>query len=187
MKTKVKKDRATLRSSINRGRPKYVEILWYFFKIGFFTTSFPWPSRMKAYLLRLFGARVGVRLCIKPKVNIHMPWRLVVGDYVSIGEEVFILNFEKVEIGTQATISQRAFLCCGNHDFRDSGFVYKNGPIAVSEGAWIGAQTFIGPNVVVGVDTVVAAGSVVFKSLESNAVYRGNPATRSGVRWKELL
>lgn len=183
-RTRVCKDRLRLKAGYSRGKSKPIEAIWYFFKVFFFKSALPWPSSLKVKILKLFGAKIGRGLCIKPCVNIHMPWRLEIGDFVSIGEEVFILNFEKVTIGDQATLSQRAFICCGNHDFRDPRFPYRNAPITISEGAWVGASVFVGPGVQIGVDAVVSAGTVVTYDLAPNRVYRGDPCIEVGVRWK---
>ena len=156
---------------LDRGAGAIKEVCWYLVKMLFFLTAIPYPSSVKRSFLRFFGARVGRGVVIKPRVNIHMPWKLEIGDDVWIGEEVFILNFEKVAIGSNVVISQRAFLCCGNHDFRDPAMPYRNAPITLEDGCWVGANSFIGPGVTVGVDTVVSAGSVVTSSLESNHVY----------------
>ncbi|MBX3257343.1 MAG: WcaF family extracellular polysaccharide biosynthesis acetyltransferase [Chitinophagaceae bacterium] len=165
------------------GRVK--ELCWYLTKMCFFLTTFPFPYRFKAWLLRLYGAKTGKGLIIKPRVNIHMPWKLSIGDNVWIGEEVFILNFEHCTIGNNVCISQRAFLCGGNHDYRDPSMAYRNGPITLEDGSWVGAGCFVGPGVEVGVDTVISAGSVLTKSAAHNSIYRGNPAQRVGNRWKE--
>jgi putative colanic acid biosynthesis acetyltransferase WcaF len=113
-----------------------------------------------------------------------MPWRLEVGDNVWIGEEAYILNFENVRIGSNACISQRSFICTGNHDYRDPAMSYRNKPIIIEDGAWIGAQAFIAPGLTVGMDCVITAGSVLMKSAESGLIYMGNPAVSSGVRWR---
>lgn len=168
---------------LNRGVNKITEATWYVVKILFFLTAVPFPQKLKALLLRLFGAKIGKNIVIKPRVNIHMPWKLEIGDYVWIGEEVFILNFEQVKIGRNACISQRAFLCGGNHHYRDPAFSYRNGPIIVEDGAWVGACCFVGPNVTIGVDTVVTAASVVTTNLNANSIYKGNPAVFVKMRW----
>ena len=112
-----------------------------------------------------------------------MPWKLEIGDYTWIGEEVFILNFELVKIGTNVCISQRAFLCGGNHDYTSPDFRYRNAPITVESGVWIGACCFVGPGVSIGADTVISAGSVVTKSLDANYIYKGNPPQVIKTRW----
>ncbi len=145
---------------LDRGRPKAVEAVWYLVKCAFILSALPWPSRLKVALLRAFGAKIGKGVVIKPRVNVHFPWKLVVGDHVWIGEEVFILNFEPVTIGSHVCISQRAFLCTGNHDYKDPAFSYRNAPISVGDGAWIGACVFVAPGAEVAEGEVVKAGAV---------------------------
>lgn len=168
-----------------RGKSACFEALWYLTKCVFFLSPLPWPAKWKCALLRGFGATVGEGVNIKPRVNIHFPWKLELGDHVWLGEEVFILNFEQVKIGAHSCVSQRAFLCGGNHDFRDPAFSYRNAPITLGPGVWIGAQAFVGPGVEIGDESVVAAGAVVTRSVPPNRIHRGNPATDCGARWKE--
>lgn len=106
------------------------------------------------------------------------------GDFSWIGEEVFILNFEPVTIGTHCCISQRAFLCTGNHDYRQADFPYRNQPITVEDGAWVGAQVFVAPGVAIRSEAVITAGSVVTKSQPARMVCGGNPCSPTKPRWK---
>ena len=181
--SKVKLNEFDPSKGLNRGVSKFKETVWYLFKVLFFLTPIPYPQKFKVFLLRSFGGKIGKGIVIKPRVNIHMPWKLELADYVWLGEEVFILNFEPVKIGKNVCISQRAFLCGGNHNYHDPAFSYRNGPITIEEGAWIGAGCFIGPNVTIGVDTVVSAQSVVTTRLKPNSVYRGNPLEFVKNRW----
>lgn len=161
-----------------------MEAVWYLLKCVFFLSALPWPSGLRTALLRAFGAKVGSGVVIKPRVNVHFPWKLEIGDHAWIGEEVFILNFEPVRIGAHCCVSQRVFLCTGNHDFRDTSFSYRNAPITLGDGVWVGASAFVGPGVEIGAETVVAAGAVVTRRLPPNAVCSGNPAADRGTRWK---
>ena len=170
--------------NLDRGRGFYFEALWYFVKIVFFLSPLPWPSSLKSFFLRRFGAKIGVGVVLKPRINIHFPWRLEIGDHSWIGEEVFILNFAGVQIGGNACISQRSFLCTGNHDFRDERFSFRCAPISIGDGAWVGASVFVGPGVVIGEESVVTAGSIVLKSLPAGMVCSGNPALPRSPRWK---
>lgn len=170
-------------AGFDRGAGTLKEALWYITKVVFFLSALPYPNFLKIKLLKLFGARVGDGVIIKPRVNIHFPWRLLIGNNVWIGEEAYILNFEKVSIGNNVCISQRAFLCGGNHDYKDPEMSYRNGTITVQDGAWIGACCFIGPGITIGYDTVVSAASVVTSSLDSNYIVKGNPAVFVKYRW----
>lgn len=167
----------------DRGAGKLKEISWYLVKMVFFLSAFPFPGSIKTALLKLFGAKVGRGVNIKPRVNIHFPWKLEIGNDVWIGEEVFILNFEHTVIGNNACISQRAFLCGGNHDFKQSAMPYRNGKITLMDGAWVGASCFVGPGVTIGTDSVITAGSIVTATVAGNGIYRGNPAVFVKHRW----
>lgn len=168
----------------DRGASKAKEVCWYLFKMIFFLSSFPYPNALKRFILRCFGAKIGDGVIIKPRVNVHFPWKLYVGNDVWIGEEASLLNFEDLKIGSNVCISQRAYLCGGNHDYRAPSMPYRNGPITLEDGCWVGACCFVGPGVVIGTDTVVSAGSVVTSNLNENAIYKGNPAVFIKDRWR---
>lgn len=185
--TRMRLDLFDATRNLDRGRPAWFEAVWYLVKIVFFLSPLPWPSSLKRALLRAFGAKIGPGVVIKPRVNIHFPWRLEVGAHSWIGEEVFILNLEAVQIGNHACISQRAFLCTGNHDFRDERFSFTSAAIYVGDGAWVGAAVFVAPGVVIGEEAVVTAGSVVLKSLPAGMVCSGNPALPGPPRWKNSV
>lgn len=169
---------------LDRGRSKPTEAVWYLIKCFFFLSPLPWPSGLKVKLLTLFGASIGKGVVIKPRVNIHFPWRLSIGNHSWLGEEVFILNLESVKIGSHSCISQRAFLCTGNHDYRDPRFSYRNKPISIGSGVWVGANVFICPGIEMSDDSIATAGSVITKSVPENTIVSGNPATPVGERWK---
>ena len=82
-----------------------------------------------------------------------------------------------ITLGSHVCISQRAFLCTGNHDYTSPAFDLITKPITVEDGAWIGAGAFVGPGVTVGTHAVLTAGSVATKDLEAYGIYRGNPGT----------
>ena len=182
-KSKVDLSEFDNKIGLDRGASKGVEILWYLIKTFFFLTAIPYPSKFKVWILRCFGAKIGRGVVIKPRINIHFPWKLKIGNNVWIGEEVFLLNFESLIIGNNVCISQRAFLCGGNHDYHITSMPYRNGTITLEDGCWVGAGCFIGPNVVIGIDTVISAASVVTKSLLENGIYRGNPIQFVKNRW----
>lgn len=142
----------------------------------------PW-SAPKASLLRLFGARVGRGVVIKPRVNIKYPWRLEVGSHVWIGEGVWIDNLSSVRLGDNVCVSQGAYLLTGNHDYRDPRFGLDTRPITIEREVWIGARAIVCPGVTVGRGCVLKAGSVVSQDTEPTWVYGGAPAQKQRARW----
>ena len=111
-------------------------------------------------LLRLFGARIGPGAVIKPGVKVKLPWRLVVGAYAWIGEDVWIDNLAEVCIGANASVSQGAYLCTGNHDWSSPTFDLRIAPIAIGDGAWVAARGVVGPGVTLGRNAILALGTV---------------------------
>ena len=151
-------------------------MLWFFINYYVFNSAFPWPYKVKSFLLKMFGARVGKRLVIKPKVRIKNPWRLSLGDNCWIGESVWIDNLVQVDIGDNVSISQGAMLLTGNHDYTLSSFPYRLGEIVIEEGSWIGAQSTVCPGVTCRSHSILTVNSVATKDLVAWSINAGNPA-----------
>ena len=150
--------------------------LWYYTNVLFFLN--PWNpfSSLKVFLLKLYGAKIGKGVVIKPSVNIKYPWRLVIGNYTWIGEKVWIDNLANVEIGNNVSISQGAMLLCGNHNYKKPTFDLITGEIKLEEGVWIGAQSIVTPGTTCKSHSILAVNSVATKDLEAYTIYQGNPA-----------
>lgn len=160
----------------DKGKGKLIQLVWIFFNALFLKNSWFVFMRFKVFLLRLFGAKIGHGIVIKPNVNIKFPWKLVMGDDVWIGEGVWIDNLDKVTIGNNVCISQGALLLTGNHNYKSASFDYRNEPIVIENGVWIGAKSVVCPGVICENESILTVGSVATKSLNSFGIYQGNPA-----------
>ncbi|MFO0944505.1 MAG: putative colanic acid biosynthesis acetyltransferase [Planctomycetota bacterium] len=158
-----------------RGASKATELAWLLVRKWFFENSVLPINKPRRALLARFGAKIGVGAVIKPRVRIHLPWRLTMGDHVWLGEESYILNLAPVTIGNNVCISQRAFLCTGSHDWSDPAFRLLTKPITIEDGAWVSADVFVGPGVTIGRNAVATAGSVVLHDLPPQMICSGNP------------
>jgi len=127
-------------------------------------------------LLQLFGAQVGRAVHIYPSAQIYLPWNLSLGDEASIGEWALIYNLGPVRIGNQATISHRAHLCAGTHDYRDPALPLLRLGIDIGAQAWICADAFVGPGRTVGEGAIVGAAAVVVRDVPPWQIVGGNPA-----------
>ncbi len=154
----------------------FKKTLWYFTNMVIFKTMLPFPSSVKVKLLRLFGAKVGQGVLIKPNVNIKYPWFLEIGSDIWIGEGVWIDNLAKVTIGSNVVLSQGAYLLTGSHDYKKETFDLMLGEIILEEGVWIGAKAVVCPGVTCSGHSVLAVGSVAIKDLDAYGIYQGNPA-----------
>jgi len=151
-------------------------LLWFFVNAIFFASSLNPICSLKVWLLRLFGAKVGKGVVIKPSVNIKYPWRLEIGNHVWIGENTWIDNLDNITIGNNACISQGAMLLTGSHNYKLDSFDLMTGPIVLEEGAWVGAQAVVCPNITCKSHSILAVGSVATQNLEAYTIYQGNPA-----------
>ena len=153
-------------------------ICWYFFNILFISNPLIPISAIKVFILRMFGAKMGIGIMIKPFVMIKYPWLLEIGNNVWIGEKVWIDNLAKIKIGNNVCISQGAMLLCGNHNYKKTSFDLIIGEIVLEDGSWVGARSIVCPNVTMHSHSILAVGSVANQNLNAYGVYQGNPAVK---------
>ncbi|MFH1005222.1 MAG: WcaF family extracellular polysaccharide biosynthesis acetyltransferase [Bacteroidota bacterium] len=161
----------------NTGASWFTRATWYCVNICFVNSYFHFYS-FKFFLLRMFGARIGKNVIIKPKVNIKYPWNIEVGDNVWIGENVWLDSLGKIKIGANVCLSQGAMLICGNHNYKKKSFDLIVGNIILEDGVWIGAGALVCGGVICKSHAVLTAGSVATDALEPFSIYQGNPAIK---------
>src|SRR5271170_6488234 len=98
-------------------------------------------------------------------------------DFSCVADEVDCYNVAAIELGEQAIVSQKSFLCTASHDYQSVSFELVVGPIIVGARAWVAADAFVGPGVRIGEGAVLGARGCAFKDLDPWMVYSGNPAT----------
>lgn len=157
-------------------RQQVFRAIWMLVGKPIFRVSFHNWYRFRAMLLRIFGAKVGRDVRIRPTVNIEVPWNLVIHDGVTVGDYAILYSLGTIEIGERTIVSQYAHLCAGTHDYTDRRFPLIRDPIIIGADAWIGADAFVGPNVRIGRLSVLGARSSAYKNLEPQMVYVGSPA-----------
>jgi putative colanic acid biosynthesis acetyltransferase WcaF len=132
--------------------------------------------RWRVFLLTLFGAKVHSTAHVYSSVKIWYPANLIMDAHACLAPHVNCYNMNIVHIGEKAIVSQYATLCGGTHDIRDPKFQLITKPIIIEKGAWVAANAFVGPGVIMAENSVVGACSVVFKNTVPNGIYVGNPA-----------
>ena len=118
----AKTDLSSFNNSWFNPGPKLKRALWFLVNAMVLSSRINPSSGLKIFFLRLFGAKIGKGVVIKPQVNIKYPWNLTLGNHVWIGELVWIDNLAKVNIEDNGCVSQGAMLLCGNHDYKKSSF-----------------------------------------------------------------
>lgn len=160
----------------NLTRSFLIAAIWYIINALFINSYLLIPSSIKKSLLKLFGAKVGKNVTMKPNINIKYPWNLEIGDNVWLGEELWIDSLGKVKIGDNCCLSQGAMLLSGNHDYKKPSFDLIVKDIILEEGVWIGAKSVVCGGATCYSHSVLSVNSVATKSLDAYGIYQGNPA-----------
>lgn len=138
--------------------------------------------RWRRLLLLAFGAKIARTAGVYPSARIWSPANLEMGDYAFIGPRVIVYSMAKITFAPYSLASQGAHLCAGAHDVEDVNFQLQAKPIRIGYRAWIAAEAFVGPGVVVGDGAVLGARGCAFRDLDPWRIYVGNPARPTRAR-----
>jgi putative colanic acid biosynthesis acetyltransferase WcaF len=159
-----------------RGRPGWYVQLWWVVHALLFRPSPQIAYGWRRMLLRLFGAQVGVGAIIRPTVRVTYPWKVTIGDHAWIGDEVTLYSLGEIDIGAHSVVSQKSYICAGDHDYQSVDFAIRGRPVRIGTQVWIASDVFVAPGVTIADGVVVGARSTVLRSLQKGFVYVGNPA-----------
>ncbi len=160
----------------------FVRALWHFLGAPILASYLFPSSAIKVGTLRLFGAKIGDDVTIRPGVRVKYPWKLKVGSRSWIGESCWIDNLADVSIGHDSCVSQGAYLCTGSHDWGDGAFSLRRGPISIGDHCWVCAMSIVAPSSSLAEGAILGLGSVGSGSLEAWTIYSGNPAKKRNER-----
>jgi len=159
-----------------RGRSSIVVQLWWMTDFFLFKLSPQFMYAWRRFLLRLFGAKIGKEVIIRPSVTITYPWKVSIGDYSWIGDNTELYSLGEIEIGSNVVISQKSYLCAASHDYDKEDFPIWSKKITIEDECWLATDVYVAPGITIGKDTVVGARSSVFKDLPAGKVCVGTPA-----------
>jgi acetyltransferase-like isoleucine patch superfamily enzyme len=142
-------------------------------------------------LTNVHCASIGERVLIRSGARIEMivtdqaalP-RLVIGNRVNIEQNVHIICGSSIEIQDGATITGNCAIVDVEHPYEDVDDPTRIGErlrtrgnhVVIGQGAFIGFNSIVLPNVTVGRNAVVGAHSVVTRDVPDYCVVAGNPA-----------
>ncbi|WP_201354056.1 putative colanic acid biosynthesis acetyltransferase [Hydrogenimonas urashimensis] len=159
-----------------RGRSNLVVQFWWFTDFFFFKLSPQVMYGWRRFLLRLFGAKIGKDVLIRPSVTITYPWKVSIGDYSWIGDNVELYSLGEIKIGSNVVISQKSYLCAASHDYNKEDFPIWSKKITIEDECWLATDVYVAPGITIGKGTIVGARSSVFKDLPPGKVCVGSPA-----------
>ena len=153
----------------------YVQ-LWWLIQASLFAWSPQVLYGWRRFLLRFFGAKIGKGVIIRPSTRITYPWKVSIGDFAWVGDDVVLYSLGEIDIGANAVVSHRCYLCTGSHDYTQPTFDIYAKPILIGAEAWLATDVFVAPGVRIGRGAVVGARSSVFEDIPELMVAKGTPA-----------
>ena len=166
----------------DRGRSGWYVLLWWLVQAIAFPLSPHNFYGFRNFILRLFGAKIGTGVLIRPTARFTYPWKVEIGDYSWVGDDVVFYSLDKITIGSHSVISQETYLCTGSHDLSDKTFGLMTKPIAIGNGVWVAADCFIAPGVKIGANAVIGTRSSVLKDIPNGQVAWGSPCRAHHLR-----
>ena len=157
-------------------RNQFLRALWRVVYVLLFRPSPALLHGWRRFLLRRFGAMVGSGAHPYPRCRVFAPWHLTMGRHSCLANDVDCYCVAPISIGEGAVVSQYSFLCAATHDYKSPAFTLIVKPITIGKAAWVAADVFIAPGVVVGDGAIVLARSVVLRDVEPATVVGGHPA-----------
>jgi acetyltransferase-like isoleucine patch superfamily enzyme len=106
---------------------------------------------------------------------------IIIGNNVGISQNAFIQVRGMVEIGSNIMFGPGVSIFSENHEFSDTQKLLIEQPVnrkgvKLCDNIWVGANTTILDGVIIGEGAIIAAGSVVTKSVPPNCIVGGVPA-----------
>jgi carbonic anhydrase/acetyltransferase-like protein (isoleucine patch superfamily) len=162
-------------------------------KVIFFLCPWKWPTYLIRRLAKPLPPGLWVLNWLFQRVfglNRDYAWPInftsrVIG-HVKIGKNVwksfaasggcYIQGGNGIEIGEDTLFGPGVKIISANHNLTNLKQWEPASPVIIGERCWIGANTVILPEVVLGDDVVVAAGAIVTQSYPAGAIVAGTPA-----------
>lgn len=148
------------------------------------------PSHhIRRFIYKALGAEIGKHVVFHFRTEIRGIHRLKIGSGTIIGDNTLLDARRGLTIGENVNIASDVTIYSGGHDIRDPFFrapALDSSPVVIGDRVYIGARAMILNGVTIGVGTVLCAGCVVTKDVESYAVVAGIPARKIGERPRDL-
>lgn len=157
----------------------YIYFLKIFFKKCYETRKTQTPILIRhIFIQRVLGINRNVYWPIHFSTIVTHPQNICIGIDTSPGymPGCYIQGNGRVYIGDYTQIASNVGIISANHNMYDSR-KHNNSIVSIGKYCWIGMNSVILPDVILGDFTIVGAGSVVTKSFEEGyCVIGGNPA-----------
>ena len=127
------------------------------------------------------------RVRIYEGVTLWYPYRIEIGNNVTLNEWVYLSGYGGIKIGNDVRIGHRTSIISSDHIIEERETpIYLQGlkskPVLICDDVFIGCNATILGGITIGAGAVIAAGSVVTKDVPEYTVVGGNPAHKISER-----
>jgi acetyltransferase-like isoleucine patch superfamily enzyme len=168
---------------------KNITITWKdFFIHGIFFTLYglvkylpsPIGDILRYWIAKPFIKKLG-KVRIYEGVTFWYPYRIQIGDNVTLNEWVYISGYGNVKFGNDTRIGHRCSILTSKHNFTNCNLPIRKQSITansvnIHEDVWIGCNVTILDGVTIGKGAIIGAGAVVTKNVPAYTVAGGVPA-----------
>ncbi|MBW4862843.1 MAG: acyltransferase [Paeniclostridium sp.] len=160
---------------------KFLHVLW--------NITNGWKGKLgigiRYCILKVLCKDCGTNVYVAENVEIKNMKNLTIGSNVSIHRFSYIDAAGEISIGNDVSIAHNASLVSFDHTWNDKSIPIKYNPtylgfIKIEDDVWIGCGVRILKNVTIKSRSIVAAGSIVTKNIESNSISGGVPNKKIG-------
>lgn len=159
-----------------RGASSLKVQLWWIVQATLFGCSPQFMYAWRRWLLKIFGAEIGKGVLLRPSVRVTYPWKVKIGDFSWVGDNVELYSLGEIVIGANTVISQKSYVCSASHDYSAIGFDIYSQKVVIEDEAWVATDVYVAPGVTIGKGAVIGARSSVFKDMPAGMVCLGSPA-----------
>lgn len=165
--------------SAGKCRRIFFEELWSLYQWFFLFIPGRIGHYIRGYFLKFFFHSAGRQITIKENVEIYHPENLCIGSFSGFGRNNIIDCIGGITIGSNVRFGPSVMIATMHHarvgEAIGSSEVTKE-PVTIGDNVWIGNGVTILPGVSVANNCIIAAGSVVTKSIPEGSTVAGVPA-----------
>jgi carbonic anhydrase/acetyltransferase-like protein (isoleucine patch superfamily) len=150
-------------------------------ELTFPTTALMGEQRIEIGAHTLVGPHATLSASMPSTAHLPGPPIVTIGDRCLLGKGIGIVGHERVEVGDDVFTGHFVYITDQNHGYEDLSQpigvqLWRNAPVSIGAGSWIGHGAVVLPGSRIGAHTVVAAGAVVSGEHPDRCVLAGVPA-----------
>lgn len=135
--------------------------------------------RLRGTLISPFFKKCGKKLGVGRHVTFYNPSKIEIGTNVYIAYGCWFGG--DITIEDEVMFGPYCILAPTNHQKVNGSYRFggnTEGRIIIKKGSWMGAQSMVVGNSILGIGTVLAANSLLNNDSEDNSIYGGSPARK---------